>query len=173
MQLLLVLAFAAIGLVQSSAPTPLTHVTRSGEITLQAPVERVFPLFGPIDESKWAEGWEPSIKYGSNSQAGTVFTIDDPHPMTWILTRFESQSHRLQYVIVTQNDRVMQIDVGCRAAGDTETLCSVAYSLTALAPSAQPAIENYTEERHHERLMHFQMALNHYLKTGTRITHHE
>jgi hypothetical protein len=45
--------------------------------------------------------------------------------------------------------------------------------LLAVAPSARQAIERYTEERHHERLTHFQMALKHYLKTGTRIAHHE
>lgn len=173
MQSLLVLLFTATGLLQSSASTPSTHVKRSGTMTLQGSVEKVFPLFGPVDESKWAEGWEPSIKYGSNSEAGTIFTIADPHPMTWVLTRFDSQNHGLQYVIVPQNDRVAQIDIDCHAASRTETLCQFSYSLTALAPSAQDAIENYTQELHDRRLIHLQMALNHYLETGTRMVHHE
>lgn len=172
MPLVLILIFVGLGLAQSSRPAPPTHVMRSGDITLHGSVDKVFPLFGPVEEMKWAPGWEPSIKYGSNSEPGTIFTLDDPHPMTWVLSHFDSKSHMLQYVVVG-SDRVMEIDIDCHASGSAETKCNFTYSITALLPSAQQAVENYSQEKHAQRLMHLQMAINHYLATGRRLAHHE
>jgi hypothetical protein len=42
---------------------PAKRISRSSTITLNAPLEKVFPLFGPIKEMEWAEGWQPEIMY--------------------------------------------------------------------------------------------------------------
>ena len=37
------------------------RISRTARITLNAPLKTVFPLFGPIEEKKWAHGWDPRI----------------------------------------------------------------------------------------------------------------
>ena len=151
-----------------------SHVRRTGHITLHGAVEKIFPLFGPLDEAKWAPGWEPSIKYGGNAELGTVFTTETPtHSATWIVTRYDGKSHDIQYTNVFPENRVVQLDIGCRPEKTTETLCDIAYAMTALNESGRQAIEHYTQEKHEERIAHWQMAINHYLQTGRRISPHD
>lgn len=167
------LLFVVTSYAQTAQPG-LTHVRRTGRIRLHGPIEKVFPLFGPVDETKWAPGWEPSIKYGSNAELGTVFTtVTSTHPAIWIVTRYDSKSHDMQYTTAFPEDRVVQLDIACHLTGAVETRCDVAYAITALSDSARAAVERYTQERHDERMAHWQTAINHYLQTGTRIEHHE
>ena len=175
MNLLVLLLFVAAGSAQSTKPAS-THVRRTGQITLQGPVDKVFPLFGPVDEAKWAPGWEPSIQYGGNAQTGTVFTTDSsPHPATWIVSRYEGKAHDMQYTVVFPEDRVVQLDIACQSGNTVaaETRCEVAYAMTALSEAGRRGVEHYTQERHEERIAHWQMAINHYLQTGKRIEPHE
>ena len=173
MQAVAFLAFSALMLIQSTAPAKSIHVRRSGQIMLHGSIEKVFPLFGPVEEEKWAEGWEPSIKHGSNSEEGTVFTTADPHPATWVLDRFDAKSHTVRYVTVAPELRVVQIDIGCQAAGEAETRCEVTYTMTALSDLGETLVENYTQSHHDHRIQQWQTAIDHYLQTGTRMAHHE
>jgi hypothetical protein len=173
MRSIVLLLFVVMSYAQTAQPRS-THIRRTGQISLQGSVQKVFPLFGPVDEAKWAPGWEPSLKYGSNAELGTVFTTEtSTHPAIWIVTRYDANSHDMQYTTVFPEDRVMQLDIACHPADAAETRCDVAYTITALSDSAIAAVEHYTQDRHDERIAHWQIAINHYLQTGTRIEHHE
>lgn len=170
MRLFVLLLFVAAGFAQSVRPV---HIRRTGQIILLGPIERVFPLFGPVDEAKWAPGWEPAIKHGGNAEAGTVFTVDSPHAATWIVTRYDSKAHDMQYTVVFPEDRVVQLDKECQSGNVSETRCDIAYAITALSDSGRQVVEHYTQEKHDERIAHWQLAINHYLQTGKRIEPHE
>jgi hypothetical protein len=171
MRLLVLLLLVAAGFAQSTKPV---HVRRAGQITLRGPVDKVFPLFGPVDEAKWAPGWEPSIQYGGNAELGTVFTThSSPHPATWIISRYDGKAHSMQYTVVFPEDRVVQLDIACQSGNGDETYCGVVYAMTALSEAGRPGVEHYTQERHEERIAHWQMAINHYLQTGKRVEPHE
>jgi len=173
MRLLVLLLFAA-GCSAQNAKPEFAHVRRAGQIVLHGPVARVFPLFGPVDEAKWAPGWEPSLKYGGNAEVGTVFTtVAASHSATWIVSRYDDEAHDMQYTVVFPEDRVVQLDIGCHSGNAGETRCDVTYTMTALSDLARPAVEHYTQEKHEERIAHWQAAINHYLQTGTRMDHHE
>src|SRR5512135_1664224 len=55
------------GMVAIAQQTPekfaAATVTRTGHLTFDAPVEKVFPLFTPLGERNWAPGWNPEILY--------------------------------------------------------------------------------------------------------------
>jgi len=140
---------------------------------LHGSIEKVFPLFGPVEEEKWAGGWEPSIKYGGNAEEGTVFTTLDPHPATWVLDRYDAKAHAIRYLIVSPELRVVQIDINCQAAGKAETRCEVSYTMTALSDLGETLVGNYAQSNHDHRIRQWQIAVDHYLQTGTRTAHHE
>ncbi|HWC16485.1 MAG TPA: hypothetical protein VG498_05700 [Terriglobales bacterium] len=166
------LLFLVAGFAQS-APQESAHVRRTGHITLHGSVDKVFPLFGPTDEAKWAPGWEPSIKYIGNGELGAVFTTGGSPRTTWIVSRYESKAHDRQYTVFFPEDRVVQLDVTCRALSAGATSCEIAYALTAITAAARQAVGSYTQEEHDKRIAHWQLAINHYLETGTRIEHHD
>ena len=169
----IVLLFVVAGFAQSATPGS-EHVRRTGQITLEGSVDKVFPLFGPVEEAKWAPGWEPSIKYGGNAELGTVFTTGlSPHPAIWIVSGYDRNTHSIQYTVVFAEDRVEQLDISCQAASAAESRCDIGYGMTALTDSARGAVEAYTQDKHERRIAHWQMAINHYLETGNRITRHE
>jgi len=173
MQSVALLVLSALMLTQIVASAKSTHVRRTGQITLHGSIERVFPLFGPLEEEKWAEGWKPAMKYGGNSEEGTVFTTIDPHLATWVLDRYDVKAHAIRYVIVAPELRVTQIDIGCQAEGAVETRCEVTYTMTALSDLGETLVENYTQSHHEHRIQQWQTASDHYLQTGIRMVHHE
>jgi len=75
--------------------------------------------------------------------------------------------------VVFADDRVEQLDISCQSASAAESRCTIGDAITALADSARTGVENYTQERHEQRIAHWQIAINHYLETGTRIKRHE
>ena len=173
MRSLVFLLFVASVLAQNARPES-ARVRRVGKITLRASVDKVFPLFGPVEEAKWAPGWEPSIKYGGNAELGTVFTTDGlPQLATWIVSRYDGKAHDMQYTVFFPEDRVVQLDIRCQPASVNSTSCEIAYAITRLTEVGRTAVESYTQEKHEQRIAHWQMAINHYLATGTRIEHHE
>src|SRR5438067_506149 len=123
MKLLTLLLFVACCFSQD-ANLGSAQVRRMGEITLHAPLEKVFPLFGPVDEAKWAPGWQASIKHGGNAEVGTVFTTDaSGHQAMWIVSRYEEERRAIQYTVVFPEDRVVQIDIECQFRNANETRC--------------------------------------------------
>src|SRR5258706_16458471 len=60
---LLMLTFAPLLAQNKKENVEAKAITHRGLIRLAAPVERVFPLFGPVREKLWAPGWNPQIVY--------------------------------------------------------------------------------------------------------------
>jgi hypothetical protein len=151
-----------------------SHVHRDSQITLAASVETVFPLFAPMNEGKWAPGWQPMIKYRGNTDLGSVFTTGStPRPAIWIVSLYDENSYFIQYTVVFAGDRVEQLDIRCQPSSAAESRCNIGESITALTDRGRAAVDKYTQQRHEQRIAHWQMAINHYLATGSRIKHHE
>ena len=77
----------------NSRENPSQTITKSATIILNADITAVFPLFGPIEEKKWAEGWNPKILHPENTliEEGMVFvTISSAEKETeslWAVTK--------------------------------------------------------------------------------------
>jgi len=48
------------------------QVTRSHTIHLPATPHEVFPLFSPLGEKHWAQGWEPEMLFPSSGVAQVI-----------------------------------------------------------------------------------------------------
>jgi len=152
-------------------------VTRTGWFRLSSTAERVFPLFGPVREKEWAEGWEPEVIYPLDAIAaeGMVFQVSPPgEPATvWILTRLDPARHEIVYYMVTPGVRVGKIQVRCGDNGDGSSTVNVSYTFTALSEAGNRYVEDFGEEKYAARMRHWEHAINYYLRTGQRAQHHE
>jgi hypothetical protein len=154
---------------------PVFHakaISHTGTIRLAGPVEKVFPLFGPVREKDWAPGWDPEIIYptGSEVAEGMVFRTRDKSGETfWVITHFDAAQHVIAYANVTPGYIVNRIHIHCRPVSANETDCSVTYAYVALSEHANNFIDHMDDKAYAAKMQHWQEAINHRLTTGKTI----
>jgi hypothetical protein len=136
------------------------HVRQSASITLNAPPEQVFPLFGPVRESEWAEGWSPEIVYSGSPLAeeeGAIFlTRHDGMETTWVVTRYEPDDYRIEYARITPGAAAMRVLVCCEAGEENKTIAHITYEITALGEGSAGVYETH----YPEMMAHWEEVIN-------------
>jgi hypothetical protein len=132
------LAFLGGGSQAMAQAFKAEQFVQSASIQLKGGIERVFPLFTPLGEKKWAQDWNPDLIFpsGGATQEGQILqTPDHMHgapPSTWVVSRYDTSSHQIQYII-TSAVRVAVISITCTASGKDSTGATISYTLTGLS----------------------------------------
>ncbi len=143
----LLLAFAPFPMTRPVSATEAApaHVRNSFRFTVQAPLSRAAPLFGPEGEKCWAgEYWAPEFLYPQPGKdvEGTVFTVQHgPHKSVWVNTLFDLNSGRMQYVSFVPDTLVFTVDVRLTPIGPSITSVTVTYVRTALSTDANDHVQ--------------------------------
>jgi len=122
-----------------NAKSPLAHARAEFTFSVDAPYERVFPLFGAYEERKWASGFDPQFVYPStpHDQQSMVFTtLQGGVHRVWVNTAFDRATGHAQYVYFIADAMVALIDVQVTAIGTDGVRVTVVYERTALKPDA-------------------------------------
>ena len=141
-------------------------VTRTGSIVLEGTIEKVFPLFGPVDEKKWVAGWEPEVVYPATAvmEQGMVFrTRDGEDQFTWVMTHLDPARHEVTYHNVAPGFQVRRIEVRCRALAAERTEAVVTYSYVGLSERGNREIAAMDENAYVAKMKHWEQAINGYL----------
>lgn len=134
--------------VQGNVGPGMVHTRNQFTITAKAPYEKVFPLFGALEEKKWAEGWAPFFLHPSppHDQQGMVFTVAGAGTSSvWTNTAFDASTGHVQYVYVVTDTMVTLVDIHVTRAGATETKVEVVYERTALKPEANDRVNHFAK----------------------------
>jgi hypothetical protein len=157
-------------------PFVAQHFTRTQNIHLSASPNRVFPLFDPIGEKQWADGWEPEIIYPLSGEVeeGMVFTTGshDEVQVIWSILAFDAAKWRISYLRVTSGSHVARIDIRCEDHLDETTRTSISYTFTALTERGNDYVAKFTEEHYQEWMSSWEKAINYYLRHGHSLQHH-
>ena len=154
------------------------RVSRTSIITLNAPLESVFPLFGPIREKEWAAGWEPQLLYPTSDslEEHMVFKTQSHHhglepDYTWTLSKYHPEQAFIEYTVFTP-ERLWRISVQCRhgVVGET-TEAEITYTFTGLTERGNAMNARALELMYRRELKDWEEAINHYLETGERLEH--
>ena len=143
------------------------RISRSSTFPLRGRIEVVFPLFGPVLEKKWAEGWDPDIIFpaGGILEKGMVFKTrgnsDGEDHYTWIVSALDTRDYLVEYTVFTPC-RVWVISVRCRAFEDG-TMVSVQYTYTATSEAGNELNRKALREMFVHDLRDWQEAINYYL----------
>ncbi|HET7786384.1 MAG TPA: hypothetical protein VFL36_10455 [Myxococcales bacterium] len=109
-------------------------------ITVHAPPEAAFALFGGYGERAWAgKDWDPQFLRPSppEDRAGAVFLMPlAGRERLWLTTRFDRARGHVRHVYLLEDSSVCVIDVRLVAKAPEETRVSVAYERTSLRPEA-------------------------------------
>ncbi|MFN8459618.1 MAG: SRPBCC family protein [Anaerolineae bacterium] len=145
------------------------RISRTSTIILKAPLETVFPLFGPIKEMEWAEGWQPEIIYSQadNIEAHMVFkTKAHGHgepDYIWTVSRYDPTEALIEYTIFTPN-RLWYITVQCRESADAQTTqATISYTYTALNELGAAINQRAIEAMYAHNLKDWEEAINFHL----------
>lgn len=139
-------------------------------LALDAPPDRVFPLFGPLRERIWAHDWAPRILHSESPEAdspGTVFTSPGPDggDVAWCLAEWRPDQRRAHYVRVTPGLHLADLTIVCHAAEADRTRAEVTYAFTALSAAGNAALADLAAH-HPGQVAGWAAAINHALQTG-------
>ena len=152
------------------------RVTRTHTIELAAPAQRVFPLFEPIGEKLWAEGWDPHMLYPASgaTQEGSVFTTQghDSSTTIWTVIHFDPEKFQITYLRVTPDSNVVKVEIHCVGSQAETAQARITYTFTALTEKGNQYVDQFTEAHYSHWIEFWGMAINHFLKHGTSLKHH-
>jgi hypothetical protein len=151
-----------------------TRISRRATIVLNASIDVVFPLFGPILEKEWCDGWEPEILYSSTNLVDeqmifrTKAKFDSEQFYTWILTQYNPANHLVEYTVSTEN-RIWFIRVECKPL-EAQTQATVSYTFTSLNTNGEEYNRIALQKIYRRNLEDWSEAINYYLQTGSKLT---
>lgn len=127
----------------------MDHIERRHGITLAGPLDRVFPLFTPLGETLWVEGWTPEFLHPKSGETvrGMVFRTGHGEEETlWACVDWNPAAHHVRYARVTPRSRFGFVEVTCRAASAGQTQAAVAYTFTALTDAGRAYLADLNED---------------------------
>lgn len=154
------------------------RISRSATITLNAPLEKGFLLFGPIREKDWAPGWDPRILYPTSNRVEermifktSSHTGHGESEYTWTVSKYSPDQALIEYLVFT-SERVWWITIQCReAVPDQTTEAEITYTYTGLTSKGNEINARALQSMYAHDLRDWEEAINHYLRTGERIGH--
>jgi hypothetical protein len=106
----------------------------------------VFEMFTPEGERAWAPGWDPRPVFpeGATSVRDAVFTIDHggAHAV-WLVVELDRERGTVGYVNFVAGERVVRVEVACRADGPSATDVTVRYVGTGLSHAGNEHLRRF------------------------------
>jgi hypothetical protein len=149
--------------------------------TNPASPERVFPLLCPVRETEWLPGWQHRLIYSDSGVAelGCVFTTPNPpssptnpsaSETTWIVTDYDAGRFRIAYVCINPGKIASELRIQLTSNEPEVTRTHIRYRYTGLSPDGNRELEGYDQKWFSARLQNWETTINHYLRTGKRMS---
>jgi hypothetical protein len=152
------------------------RVVRSATLRLEGEVARVFGLFEPEGEKNWSPEWDYEVVYADESvgEHGAVFRTRQAGAMdaVWVVSEHDAETGRIGYLVVRPESRVTEIKITVRDGGNGTSTADVRYMHTGLNEEGNGYVEGVTEEWYRQYMRHWEMAINHWLRTGVALGRH-
>ncbi|HEY4281690.1 MAG TPA: hypothetical protein VGM62_01415 [Chthoniobacterales bacterium] len=161
---------AMTGVFTVKAGPALEQREQSFTIHLNGSLPDVTPLFGPVGERQWAPDWEPRFIHPSTAgqREGAVFMTKSTNgeDRLWLLTTYQPQQGRVEYVIVIPGFTANQIKIEVVPEGEKRCKAIVTYRHSALAPEGNNEVTELDSHWAEMQRIHWEMAVNAVLAKG-------
>jgi hypothetical protein len=150
-------------------PNRATHTYKQ---RLCAPPARVFPLLCPVRETEWADSWLPDLVISSSGLAerDCVFiTPDKLGKAIWYVTRHEPENWFVEMLKIVPGVTACRLEIQLTPNGD-ECFAAVTYTHTSIGEAGDEFVARFTAEYYQKFMQAWEKELNHFLKTGSRLT---
>ncbi len=155
------------------------RISKTAEILVNAGIEKSFPLFTPIGEKVWADGWDPEIIWLPEKLIAEHMVFKtEPSDLfkgreseyVWTVSKYSPEEYFVEYTVFTP-ERLWNITVICKKAMEEKTAVSVTYSFTGLNEEGNSKNRFHLEGMYSENLKDWERAINQYLETGEMLKH--
>ncbi len=131
-----------------SASIDPVRVAATGSFTLPVAPDVAFPMFDPVREAEWAEGWSISAVHPNpfRLEPDAVFEVPGPNGITevWTVVSCDFADCRVEYLAVAERDLIRRVTVQCTAEGGA-TRVTVRYFVTAWSPAGIARAADYNQ----------------------------
>lgn len=148
------------------------RISKTRNIRLNAPLETIFPLFGPIKEKEWAFGWEPQMLHSTDNLVNEhmIFKTTANHrheaDYMWIVSKYLPESALIEYTVFTP-ERLWWITIQCSTGRESQTTeAEITYTFSGLSEQGNLINEKALEFMYRHDLKDWEDAINYYLATG-------
>jgi hypothetical protein len=151
--------------------------SESRQITLNGGLKTVFPLFGPVEEAKWAPGWAPNLVFSTDNaiEEHTVFTTKAHHPQevdyTWVISKYAPESAQVEYTVFAA-ERLWWISIHCSETIDgAHTVAEICYTFVGLTDKGNMMNKHILTAMFAHDLKDWEEQINYYLESGQQKNH--
>lgn len=153
-------------------------IYRSSTIKLKDNFEQVFPLFGPVREKDWADGWDPHVLLSDSENIEEHMVFQSPSHLedgedhyTWIVSKYIPDQGQIEYTVFTES-RLWWITIDCKPEPGGESCeATVTYTYVGLTARGNRLNATALEAMFKHDLKDWEHAINHYLETGSVLRH--
>ena len=152
------------------------RITHTHTITLNDDPGKVFSLFTPEGEKKWAPGWDYKLLYPQSGKIEKNFmflTTDHDHAdeqALWIICNHKPLSYSIDYLRIESGKKVGKIEIVCDEKGEGKTFAHITYTYTSLSEEGNKFLESFTKEYFTQYISYWEKAINYYIQTGNLIS---
>ena len=146
-------------------PNRATHTYRQ---KLDGPPATVFPLYCPVREAEWADGWMPELVISSSgiAERDCVFLTADEHgKATWFITEYEPERWFIEMLKILPGFTACRLSIQVSENGNG-SFADVTYSHTSLGPAGDEFVAKFTKDYYQKFMQGWEKAFNYFLKTG-------
>ena len=149
------------------------RVTRTYTQTLQGTPAEIFPLYCPVKEALWCEGWDPVVVFTESGvvEKDCVFiTEDGPAQAAWYVTEYDADKGLVEMIKHTPGKTFVKLNIVLAAVSADTSRATITYSYTALSVPGEKVLAAFTAADYTTAMQAWEKAMNHYLKTGEMLT---
>ena len=151
----------------------LNKVTHTYEQSIEGTIEEIFPLYCPVKEIDWCEGWNPKVVYSNSGvvEPNCVFiTEHDGHETAWFVTDYDIKHGQVEMIYHTPGVIFTKLEIRVQPISVKQTKAVITYSKTSLGRHGDEVLKGFTKEYYDIMMDSWEKAMNHYLKTGEMLT---
>ena len=154
----------------------MKQISNSARIIFNDSIEKVFPLFSPLEEKKWDNSWNPDFLYPPKGEfvENLVFKIKSNNKIekefNWIISYLNAKDYLVIYNVFTEN-RVWTIKVQCADIEKNKTEAEITYTFTGLNEKGIEINRESLETMYEKKLKDWEIAINYFLETGKTLSH--
>ena len=149
------------------------RVSHTYEQTINGTVNDVMPLYCPVRERDWVVGWNPKTVYSHSGlvEKDCIFiTQQGDMDVVWIVTDYNLATGHVEMIYHVPGVLVTKLDIQVTPLAEEKTKAVLTYSKTSLSEKGDHALEEFTKESSDIMMDSWEKAMNHYLKTGEKLT---
>lgn len=141
--------------------------------TIKGRPEQIFPLYCPVQETLWCEGWDPVAVYsdsGVNEPDCVFVTEDDGVASVWYVTVLDRDKGLVEMIKHTPGKTISKLNISIRPITAETTRAEITYGFTSLGTAGDLFLKGFTQETFETAMDAWEQAMNHYLAKGEMLT---